>query len=287
VRLRQSAADALELAVVPAVVQRHGLGGHHHRGLRRHVDVLAPPAPLPRRQRQQRSHGGLRARVEECLGHGRGERRAIFVAAQDHLSTRRRDREVRRGPVRLGSGATEGRDRDHDQIGLARDQAFRAEAPLLEPARRPRLEQHVRAREQRPQLPASVPGLEIDRDRALVPMRRKELEAPIGAPPIRVEGARVAGCGAVPGLDQHHVGTEVRQDLARDARTAIGAVENPMGGEHHTLSNATGRRLGQPGIARARATAARGSRRAPVTGPRFGLDPFETRETMLLESLSF
>jgi hypothetical protein len=250
----QPPADALEVAVVPAVIQHHGLGRHHHRGLRGDVDVLAPPAPFARGQRQQRAHGRLGARVEERLGHRRGERRPVLVAAQDHLPASRRHREIRRRPVRLGSDPTEGRDRDDDQTGLALDQSPRIEAPFLEPVQRSGLEQHVRSLEQPEQLRTTGVGLQIDLDRALVPVRREELEAPIGAPPIRMEGSGAAGCGAVPGLDQHDVGTEVRQDLAGDRGAAVGTVQYPMGGEHHVLSNATGRGVGQPRIAPAPAS---------------------------------
>ena len=143
---------------------------------------------------------------------------------------------VARTTCGVGHFLAERGQRTGDQSGCSSTEIFQGEAELGHQSRTEVLDQHVGAAGEVPDCVDAVGRLEIDRDRALVPVQRQV----VGGVVLHERWSPVAGVITVAGaLDLDHVGAQIAQDLGRErSREHPRKVEDPEAGQREVLHGA-------------------------------------------------
>ena len=230
---------SMDRLVVPWWAESGLLGGEHHRGLPRDIDVLATAGDRPSEVSDHGCDRAFQTGVEHRLGeHRRLTRSAVRVPTQAHRARRGFDRQAVRGPGRLRAREPERGHRDDDEGRVQRHEIPGAEAQILEPAWTVGVKQHVCARSKSAQVlatPVAV-DLEVEHATPLTPVERPERKGAVRV--IYVVGERPVASNrrTVRRLDEHHIGAEIGEQLPGKHRSAIGQIQDANVFEHHAPS---------------------------------------------------
>ena len=232
---RGRGAVVAKAGLVAARVGREAVGVHRrpdHAGLHRDIEVLPEARSVSLDEGDDDIRRGLRSAVQPGLRVADRHGRPVAVAREREQPARRLDRQVRRRRVRVRAALPVGGDRGVDQRRVERAQVLVAKSEAGQAPRLERLQQDVRAFNERPQLCLALGGREVEHDAALAAAVRGPVERAvrIALAPV-LEGGHAPGGAALGRLDLKHLRAEVREDPAGDLAARRRQVQDADAGE--------------------------------------------------------
>ena len=223
---------ALHVLAVDGVGDHRLQAGPEHGRLDGHVDELRLARQQPALVGDQRADGALGGGVVPRLGHGDAQRSPVGVAVERHRPAHRRQRQVGRQVVGVGTRLPERRDRHVDEIGTDGAHRLEAEAEPVQHTGPGVLDHEVGRRHEAQEVRPSRLVVEVEHDAALAAVVGVEPQA---GQAVRLPGGELALASrrrTPRRLDLHDVGAEPGEHERRQLGTPVGQVEHPVGRQH-------------------------------------------------------